>query len=250
MEAIALAHGSPDEVDGEPVLLAADLSDRWDKYRCCQCTAMPLVAGPVGVAFWLIFAPLYACVGPAARREERDSFQLLLTPTSLLFRQKKYGCGCCCQVTTQKSIPLDKIQDINIVSDCCGDCCGFSDGASVPWRMEVQTAGFSGGDKSQTGAELTVFCLRDLTEFRRAVLSARRALVHGSYAGPAAKGDTPASSLHPSAPPASRTDSSRAADTLERMEALMRDAFTVMGAADSGATAATSGHAGASKESL
>lgn len=51
---------------------------------------------------------------------EAASFSLYLTPTALHYKMKQYACGCCCQNTTTKSIPLDKIQDIELISDCCG----------------------------------------------------------------------------------------------------------------------------------
>jgi len=83
-----------------------------------------------------------------------------------------YGCGVCCKETTTKNIPLDKIQDVMVQADCCGDCCGCSGGDQKPYQLHIQTAGLSG----PAGAELSVYCLDDINGFRQAVLNAKRAL--------------------------------------------------------------------------
>jgi hypothetical protein len=83
----------------------------------------------------------------------------------------QYACGCCCQTTITKSVPLDKIQDVNIISDCCGDCCGCSEGPNQPYKMYVQTAG-----QSNPVAELSIFCIENVADFRAKVLAAKRAL--------------------------------------------------------------------------
>lgn len=89
---------------------------------------------------------------------------------------KMFQCGCCCQATTTKSIPLDKVQDIELVSDCCGDTCGWVPAAGRPYKLHVQTAGLSG---PEGGAELTVVCLRDPEALRAKVLAAKRSVLGG-----------------------------------------------------------------------
>ena len=49
------------------------------------------------------------------------------------------------------------------------DCCGFSEGPGQPYQMHVQTAGQSGGEKGGNAAELVVFCVHDLANFRSQV---------------------------------------------------------------------------------
>lgn len=154
----------------EEVLLRAALSDRWGKFRACSCflgTAASFIFCPCGLA--------YLVCGGSCRAEEQSSFELLLTPTALNFGQKTYASGFCCQTTVKKSIPLDKIQDIALVSDCCADGCGYAAAPGEPYILQVQTAGFSGPG----GAELTVFCLAQPQAFRAAVLAAKRALADG-----------------------------------------------------------------------
>lgn len=176
-----------------------------------------------GIPACLLFIPIYSLFCGKARAEEAESWQLVLTPTTLHFKSKIYACGCCCQSTASKSIPLDKIQDLKLVSDCCGDCCGFSEGQGVPWQLHVQTAGSGGGDASAQQAELVAVCVKDVEAFRAKVLAAKRALLRGGGA-PAAKEDVGASA----GASAAGVGSPEAVDTLKRMEALMEEALGLM----------------------
>ena len=150
---------------GEAVIASAHLSEKWLKYRMCTCM---WAAAHIS----LLWAPIYSLFGGSCRREERNSFKLVLTPTALHFQQMSYGCGLCCETTVTKTIPLDKIQDVNLVADCCGDCCGCSDGPRVAYKMAVQTAGLSG----VADAELSIACIEDMNNFRAAIFAAKRAL--------------------------------------------------------------------------
>jgi hypothetical protein len=153
---------------GEAVIASAHLSEKWLQYRMCTCM---WAAAHIS----LLWAPIYALFGGSCRREERNSFKLVLTPTALHFQQMSYGCGICCEATVTKTIPLDKIQDVNLVADCCGDCCGCSEGPRVAYKMAVQTAGLSG----VADAELSIACIEDMNNFRAAIFAAKRALGSG-----------------------------------------------------------------------
>lgn len=153
-----------DAVDGEAVVLRARLSDRWTWFRFCTCSGAFAQLYP-------ILAPIYYVCGARSRQEEAASFDLALTSTAIHFSQKLYACGCCCQTKKTMTIPLDKIQDVAIVADCCGDCCGFARTAGAPYQLHVQTAG-----RGTPEAELSVFCVENIEEFRSAVLQAKRAL--------------------------------------------------------------------------
>jgi len=103
----ALEAARPEIIDGEPVIFRAHLSDAWLRMRCVSCCCA-FTWGGLSLAF--PFAGLiYLACGPS-RREEFRSFDLHVTPTAIHFSQKMYDCGCCCQSTVRKSIPLDKIQ--------------------------------------------------------------------------------------------------------------------------------------------
>jgi hypothetical protein len=172
----------PQFIDGEPVLLRVRLAPEWKKYRCITCGLACIAGGyglPLCLAYWLCAAD--------CRQEEANSFTLALTPTALHYRMKVYDCGVCCQKTTIKTVPLDKIQDVMLISDCCGDCCGFVPRAGTPYRILVQTAGLSGGPEGV--AELSLQCIEDPEGFRARVMAAKRALTsatnipHGGAAG-------------------------------------------------------------------
>lgn len=220
-----VAGETPTEIDGEPVLLAAELSSKWRAYRNCTCSLASMAPMMFGVPACLVFAPIYSLCCGKARAEEAESWQLVLTPTTLHFKRKLYACGCCCQSTESKSIPLDKIQDLALVSDCCGDCCGFSDGEGVPWQMRVQTAGSSGGDGNAQSAELVAFCVKDVEAFRRKVLEAKRAMLRGGSSGGAAPKEAAGAAAESAA---AGVSSPEAAATLKRMEALMEEALGLM----------------------
>lgn len=207
------------------MLLAAELSSKWRAYRNCTCSLASMAPMMFGVPACLVFAPIYSLCCGKARAEEAESWQLVLTPTTLHFKRKLYACGCCCQSTESKSIPLDKIQDLALVSDCCGDCCGFSDGEGVPWQMRVQTAGSSGGDGNAQSAELVAFCVKDVEAFRRKVLEAKRAMLRGGSSGGAAPKEAAGAAAESAA---AGVSSPEAAATLKRMEALMEEALGLM----------------------
>ena len=153
-----------DSIDGEAVVLRARLSDRWVWFRFCTCSGAFAQLYP-------LLAPIYYFCGASSRQAEADSFELALTSTAIHFSQKLYACGCCCQTKKTMTIPLDKIQDVAIVADCCGDCCGFVRTPGAPYQLHVQTAG-----RGTPEAELSVFCVENIQEFRSAVLQAKRAL--------------------------------------------------------------------------
>lgn len=85
--------------------------------------------------------------GNGARAKEFASFDLAVTPTAIHHTQKLYSCGCCCQVTQKKTIPLDKVQDVALVADCCGDTCGYTAEKGKPYQGRIETAG-SGNPKA------------------------------------------------------------------------------------------------------
>ncbi len=136
---------------------------RWKNWRCIQFTG-----GCVGSILLSPLACLYAFLGCSCRTREADSFEMVLTNRNIHFTQKIYQCGICCQNTQNKTIPLDKIQDILLVSNCCGDTCGFVDKAGDIYQVHIQTAGMG------PMPELSVFCIENPQEFKRQVLNAKQ----------------------------------------------------------------------------
>lgn len=168
--------GSSLDDSGEVILLRSHLNaPRWMTWRFWTCSGKCMHLCP-------ILSPLYLCFGATCRLEEAQSFRMWLTPHAIHFEQMTYTCGCCCKETVTKNIPLDKIQDVMVQADCCGDCCQCSGGNQRPYQLHIQTAGLSG----PAGAELSVYCLEDVSGFRQAVLNAKKALVGSSPAAAAA----------------------------------------------------------------
>jgi hypothetical protein len=153
----------------EQVLLRSQLNNRlWTRYRCVTCStrcALSILGLPL--------VPVYCLFGSACREDEANSFEMVLTNRNIHFTQKIYDNGLCCQQTQQKIIPLEKIQDVMLVSDCCGDTCGFADAPGDVYQLHVQTAGFG-----MAMPELSAFCIQNPREFKRQVLEAKNRVVH------------------------------------------------------------------------
>jgi hypothetical protein len=153
----------------ERIVFRATLSQRhWTRMRCVRCStscALSILGLPFVLPYWLC--------GRSCREEEANSFELVVTNLNIHFTQKVYDTGMCCQNTGNKIIPLDKIQDIALVSDCCGDTCGFVDNPGDPYQLHIQTAGFG-----MALPELSVFCIEQPRELKRIILDAKQRVVH------------------------------------------------------------------------
>lgn len=159
---------SVDLVPGEQIVLRATLRpDKWKCYRCltCSCRCAGSIYGALAV-------PFYWLCGGTCRQKEFDSIELVLTNQNIHFRQMLYDCGCCCQKSEVKIIPLEKIQDVALVGDCCGDCCNIVDSPGDVYQIHVQTAAMGG-----MIPELSAFCLENPREFKQQVLAAKNRIV-------------------------------------------------------------------------
>ena len=169
-----------DFVPGEEIIVRANLKkDRWMKWRCVTCSLRcisTMYLAPICV-------PLYACFGTPYRQEEADSFELVLTNQNLHYRQMIYGCGFCCQQTQTKVIPLNRIQDIALVSDWMGDNCGIVDTKGEAYQVQVQTAAMG-----TFLPELFVVCIENPREFKRKILEAKNSLAVAEASAGQAKG--------------------------------------------------------------
>lgn len=214
----------PMQIDGEDVLYAAELSQRWLNYRACTCACAPMIGHAPGIAATLFWAPFYLVMGGEARTEEFHSWQLFLTPSSLHYSVKQFGCGLCCQTTVTKVVPLDRIQDIRLVSECCGDCCGWSEGTEVPWQVHVQTSGTSANPEQPNRAEIVVHCMKEPDEFRHRVMAAKRKLLgHGASHAEAKTPPTMASRVT-----IASGSGAAASATLSRMEGILREGVELL----------------------
>jgi hypothetical protein len=121
---------------------------------------------------------------------------LLVTDTHIIYREdahpsEHFGCGgLCLQPTVEKSIPIDRVQDVEVTEAEGYECL-------VPrtvTTVAVQTAGQSVSSSGVPIPEVTFFALRDPAAFREAVFGLRKAdkdsrkpgallMVRGSSAG-------------------------------------------------------------------
>jgi hypothetical protein len=171
-----------DFVPGEEVILQAKLrKNAWMKHRrvTCgiKCCSTCLYIGPLTMLGYCLF-------GGSCRQEEVDSFELVLTNKNIYCKQKLYKYGVCCQTSGTITIPLEKIQDVQVISDWMGDCCGIVEQKGDVYQLHVQTAAMGG-----FAPELVVFCLEDIRDFKKKVIEARNALKSGGQ--PASQGKGP-----------------------------------------------------------
>ena len=171
---------SLDLAPGETVLFTAKLKyNRWERHRCINCSIL-CCRSYLGIPF----IPFYALFGGSCRRSEAESFELVVTNHNIHFSQKLYMLGFFCQNTQSKIIPLDKIQDIVLVSNFCGDTCGYVDKPGDIYQLHFQTAG-----QGTPIPELSVFCIDNPREFKRMVLDAKHRLTNQAYGSGHGKSD-------------------------------------------------------------
>jgi hypothetical protein len=162
-----------DFVPGEEVIVQAKLrKNAWMKHRrvTCgiKCCSSCVYLGPFTMLGYCLF-------GGSCRQEEVDSFELVLTNKNIYCKQMSYKYGTCCQTSGTITIPLEKIQDVQIISDWVGDCCGIVEQKGDVYQLHVQTAAMGG-----FAPELVVFCIDDIREFKKKVIEARNALKVGN----------------------------------------------------------------------
>lgn len=161
-----------DFVPGEEVILQAKLrKNAWMKHRrvTCglKCCSGAVYLGPLTMLGYCLF-------GGSCRQEEVDSFELVLTNKNIYCKQMLYKYGVCCQTSGTITIPLEKIQDVQVISDWMGDCCGIVEQKGDVYQLHVQTAAMGG-----FAPELVVFCLEDIRDFKKKVIEARNVLKSG-----------------------------------------------------------------------
>jgi hypothetical protein len=193
-----------DLVPGEEIILRAKLKkDRWMKYRCITC-ALKCIST---IYLAPLCVPLYCLAGGTCREEEADSFELILTNQNLHCKQLLYSCGLCCQQSGTKVIPLEKIQDIALVSDWIGDWCGVVDARGEVYQIHVQTAGMG-----VMMPELVVIAIDNPREFKRRVLQAKADLAQATNI----VGQSKMLQVQQTAGPANQQELSRILNLLER----------------------------------
>ena len=120
----------------------------------------------------LVFLPFWICFGPSISKQLAGTYELTLHERVLVSKQGGVCGNCCARI--EKTILLDRIQDLTITQDCLEKCTNLC-------TLQVQTAGSS----APQGPELAIPGIRDPHVFRDLVLTQRHRYV-GS--GPASDG--------------------------------------------------------------
>lgn len=99
------------------------------------------------------------------------TLEVSLTTRSLQIRSGGVCCNCCCFLRKEKTVLLDRIQDLSLSQGCIGKCFGL-------WTLTIETAGQAG---PQAGPEASLNGLLNAREFRDTVLQARHRYVEGGH---------------------------------------------------------------------
>jgi hypothetical protein len=118
-----------------------------------------------------IFLPFYLCFASSFNNAYLDTMEIFLTKRSLQIRRGGIWCNCAARI--EKTILLDRIQDVTLSQGCLEKCFNVR-------RLTIETAGASG---PQAGPELSLAGIMDPETFRNTVLAYRHDYVdNGSRA--------------------------------------------------------------------
>jgi len=121
---------------------------------------MTIVGIPVAFAY-LLFTPFVYI----ATKATFNSLRLTLTHEALIYKSGYYFFCCCCWAENTKTVPLEKIQDVELSQNVIERIWGLH-------RLSIQTAGSQG----LSGAELVLLGVVEAESFRKRVFDAKRAL--------------------------------------------------------------------------
>merc|ERR1712087_137468 len=107
--------------------------------------------------FWLI---LYPCIAYGMRKWA-ESRIAAVTDSQLVLKQGYFGCCCCCWNESTKSVPLDKITDLQVQQGCIQNCFNIKE-------IRVETASATEGMP-----EMRLIGLNDPLEIRSKILDVR-----------------------------------------------------------------------------
>lgn len=142
--------------------------------------------------FGIIFVPFVLCLWPVFQAYY-NTLEVQLTRRALILRSGGTCFNCCCFARVEKTILLDRIQDIAITQGCIAKCFGVE-------TLTIETAGQSGPYAGPEGVLVGLVGTRD---FRDKVMRARHHYVEdGSKPAPRPRNDMGLGGLpfYPSAP--------------------------------------------------
>jgi len=133
----------------------------WSTALILMCTIYGIILVPF----------ILPCLYPAFKAYYR-TLEVSLSTRSLQVRSGGVCCNCCCFARKEKTILLDRIQDLSLSQGCLGKCFGL-------WTLTIETAGQAG---PQAGPEATMNGLLNARAFRDTVLQARHRYVEAGGA--------------------------------------------------------------------
>lgn len=148
------------------VIAEAELEESVKKYWFCMGFFALLITG-IGIVLW----PLWLVFGYCLSRGYYDSVSIKLTKRSLYVEEG--GICCHCVPRKQKTILLDRIQDVTIREGCLQRCCGVR-------QLQIETAG---QNQSAMGPELVFSGIVNVDDFRQKVLAQRHQYVESGVSG-------------------------------------------------------------------
>lgn len=157
----------------EKPLLFENNESHFKKLQCCQ--AALLTAGTFCLS--VPFVPMASC----CPYSYADQFSLRLERDSVTFQSANNDC-CCHVAKTLKTLPMDKIQDVELQSNCLLTCFGLK-------AVNIQTAGQGGTSTAWTGSgpmgpEVSAAFLRSPEKVREAIrLAVKLYRQQGTQAG-------------------------------------------------------------------
>merc|ERR1719356_1594989 len=78
------------------------------------------------MTFWPFYILFYPCIAYGMRKWA-ESRIAAVTDSQLVLKQGYFGCCCCCWNETTKSVPLDKITDLQVQQGCLQQCFGIKE---------------------------------------------------------------------------------------------------------------------------
>jgi len=120
--------------------------------------------------YGMILVPFILPILYPAYRAYFKTLEVSLSTRSLQVRSGGVCCNCCCFARKEKTILLDRIQDLSLSQGCLGKCFGL-------WTLTIETAGQAG---PQAGPEASMNGLLSAREFRDTVLQARHRYVENA----------------------------------------------------------------------
>lgn len=131
-------------------------NERSIRYGICKSFLTSLAT----IYFWIVWPFFYCCIAYAVRTS-MESRKAAVTDKQIVYKWGYYGCFCCCWNEKIKTVPLDKITDLQIQQGCVQRCFDIKE-------IRVETA-----SANQQEPEMSLVGIKQTDEIRSMVLQMR-----------------------------------------------------------------------------